>query len=343
RAARGEVLLPRVDRVTYDEARADLIKFYKTYETRDIGEAEARLRHLDAFFAKRRLATITPDVVTSYADERRAGEGDEKGETTPGAADGAIKPEPETLDKSRRPPYKNGKLTRMPLLETLAQAPPRAGFVTREQFDTFRKRLPEQLRVSMTVAYTFGWRKREVLDLKKHQYNSQDGTLRLDPGTTKNGEGRVVKVTPELRALLDTQVARVRELERRLERVIPWLFPHLEGALAGQRVSDPRKAWESACKVAGLPGLLIHDLRRSAVRNMEQASVPRSVAMKLAGHKTENVYRRYANVSEADLEAGGRRLLGGGAGGFVRGGAPPGRGAAGRWGTAPPATPRPGE
>jgi len=72
RAARGEVLLPRVDRITYDEARADLIKFYKTYETRDTGEAEARLKHLDAFFSKRRLVTITPDVVTSYADERRA-------------------------------------------------------------------------------------------------------------------------------------------------------------------------------------------------------------------------------------------------------------------------------
>ena len=55
---------------------------------------------------------------------------------------------------------------------------------------------------------------------------------------------------------------------------------------------DPRKAWERACRAAGHPGLLIHDLRRSAVRNMEQAGVRRSVAMKLTGHKTENVYRR---------------------------------------------------
>ena len=94
------------------------------------------------------------------------------------------------------------------------------------------------------------------------------------------------------------------------ERVTPWLFPHLEGALAGQRISDPRKAWESACKAAGLPGLLIHDLRRSAVRNMEQAGVPRSVAMKLTGHKTESVYRRYAIVSDADLADAARRLSG---------------------------------
>jgi integrase len=169
----------------------------------------------------------------------------------------------------------------------------------------------------MTVAYTFGWRKREVLDLKRHQYSAQDETLRLDPGTTKNREGRVVRITPELRAMLDAQVARVRELERKAERVIPWLFPHLDEDnprarsrtdRVGQRIRDPRKAWESACKAAGLPGLLIHDLRRSAVRNMEQAGVPRSVAMKLTGHKTENVYRRYAIVSDADLDSAAQKL-----------------------------------
>jgi hypothetical protein len=57
-----------------------------------------------------------------------------------------------------------------------------------------------------------------------------------------------------------------------------------------------------------MPGLLIHDLRRSAVRNMEQAGVSRSVAMKLTGHKTEAVYRRYAIVSSADLEEAAKRL-----------------------------------
>jgi hypothetical protein len=44
------------------------------------------------------------------------------------------------------------------------------------------------------------------------------------------------------------------------------------------------------------------------VRNLERAGVPRSVAMKLTGHKTESIYRRYAIVSEGDLSEGVKKL-----------------------------------
>ena len=59
---------------------------------------------------------------------------------------------------------------------------------------------------------------------------------------------------------------------------------------------------------AGLPGRIPHDFRRTAVRNLERAGVPRSVAMKMVGHRTESVYRRYAIVDEAMLREGAEKL-----------------------------------
>src|SRR5437867_8435532 len=311
RLARGEAVLPRLDKVTYDEAKKDLRAYYETHRTRDLHEADARRERLDVFFTGRRLASIGQDTVTAYAAERQAKKKAEDGTGREGAANGTINRELSTLSKMLRLAYEHGKLQRQPIVKKLPEAAPRAGFVTREQFTSIRRHLPEELRVAMTVAFTFGWRKREVLDLRRRDhYNAQEGTLRLDPGTTKNREGRVVRLTPELYEMIEVQARRVRDLERKGDRVIPWLFPHLEGTHAGQRIMDPRKAWEAACAAAGHPGLLIHDLRRSAVRNMEQAGVPRPVAMKLTGHKTENVYRRYAIVSDSDLEEAALRIAG---------------------------------
>jgi hypothetical protein len=48
--------------------------------------------------------------------------------------------------------------------------------------------------------------------------------------------------------------------------------------------------------------------RRTAVRNLERAGVPRSTAMRMVGHKTESIYRRYAIVDEAMLKEGAAKL-----------------------------------
>src|SRR5580698_6711655 len=69
-----------------------------------------------------------------------------------------------------------------------------------------------------------------------------------------------------------------------------------------------RKSWATACKAASVGGLLFHDLRRTAVRNMMDAGIPQSHAMYISGHKTDSIFRRYDIVSDDRLAAASTKL-----------------------------------
>jgi len=311
RAAAGLPVIPRADRIRYDEAAQDLRDHYRATGSRDLAEAEGRLAHLDAAFRGRRLASLGQADVTAYA-LRRQGQG---------AANGTINRELAVLIRMLRLAYESSKLIRLPTMHKLKEAGPRQGFFEREQFEAVRRHLRPDLQLVATICYQLGWRVRsEVLALERRHVDLEAGTLRLEPGTTKNDEGRLCYVTPELRAMLAAQVERVRALERKTGRIIAALFPHLQGARTrkpGQRgrvVGEPmrnfRKAWATACKAAGVAGMLRHDFRRTAVRNMVNAGVPERVAMKVTGHKTRAVFDRYHIVSPGDLQDVARRLAG---------------------------------
>jgi integrase len=226
------------------------------------------------------------------------------------ASGGTINRELAVLIRMLRLAYENGKLLRLPVIRKLKEAAPRSGFFEREQYEAVRRHLPADLQVAAAIAYTYGWRMQsEVLALERRQLDLEAGTLRLDPGATKNDEGRLVYLTPEIKALLASQLERVEALQRRTERIVPYLFPFLSGRRRqGYRRSDFRKAWASACEDAGVAGRLRHDFRRTAVRNMVNAGVPERVAMQVTGHKTRAVFDRYHIVSPGDLQDVAHRL-----------------------------------
>ncbi len=322
KVASGQPILRRVDRIQYQEAAADLRQHYQVTGSRDLEEAEARLKHLDPFFTGYRLARIGPADATAYALKRRQEQ----------ASNGTINRELAMLNRMLLLAYENGKLLRLPIIRQLEEAPPRSGFFEREQYEAVRRHLPEDLKVAVTIAHTYGWRIRsEVLSLQLRQVDLEAGTIRLDPGTTKNDDGRLVYLTPELKGLLKAQADRVWYLMQQTGSIIPHLFPHLEGRYRGQPRHDFRRTWKSACRGAMLEGLtgevrtrkreelkqnpkagllamLQHDFRRTAVRNMVNAGIPERVAMAVTGHKTRSIFDRYHIVSPGDLQEVVRRM-----------------------------------
>jgi integrase len=153
------------------------------------------------------------------------------------------------------------------------------------------------------MPFATGWQTAsEVLPLEWRHVDWTGRCVRLDPGTTKNGEGRSFPFTADIEKILKEQLA-IHETLKKSERVVPFIF-HRDG----ERIKYFRAAWANACKEGGCPNAIVHDMRRSAVRTFERAGVPRSVAMSIVGHKTESIYRRYAIVDEAMQREAAARL-----------------------------------
>ncbi|MGH7840034.1 MAG: tyrosine-type recombinase/integrase [Candidatus Binataceae bacterium] len=292
--AQGRTFGPQAEKTKFRQLTQMLIDDYRANARRSLKRIKASVGHLLAFFGDEFAMDMTGDRIASYVAYRQ----DEK------AAPATINRELAALKRAFRLGEKVGKVIQRPEVSMLREDNRRKGFFEVEEYRAVVENLSVELKPVIQTAYITGWRiASEILTRQKHHVNLDAGWLRLEPGETKNGEGRNFPLTPDLREILTRQIEQTRQLEEATGRIIPWLF-HRDGS----PIKDFRGTWAAACKGAGVPGRIPHDFRRTAVRNLERAGVPRSAAMAMVGHRTESIYRRYAIADEAMLKEGAVKL-----------------------------------
>jgi integrase len=275
------------DRIRFDELVEDYLTDYRINNKRTLAKAERCARYLLKEFGGMRATDITTPRIKQYIQKRM----DE------GISNATINRELAALKRMFNlaarctPP----RVAQIPYIPMLKETNVRKGFFEHETFLALKETLPEYLRPVVTFAYSTGWRKEEIAGLQWNQVDLREGIVRIEPGETKNQEGRTIYLEPELLEMM-------KDLHRKRRLDCPYVF-HLKG----RKVGDFRVVWRRACREAGVPGMLFHDFRRTAIRNMIRAGIPERVAMAISGHKTRAVFDRYNIVSQDDLKEAARK------------------------------------
>lgn len=264
----GNFFGPAVERIRVSELAEDMFRDYRINVRRSLRFTEWRWKkHMEPVFGPMRAVEVTTEAVNKYVENRKA----------TGAENSTINRELAALKRMFSLAYRSTprKVYQVPVFRRLRENAPRKGFVDEKQYKQLCTHCTEVwVRAMLALAYNFGFRKAELLNMRLRQVDLLNRSLTLDPGTTKNNEGRIVKLTSETYELVkQCMVSKSSD-----DFLFTWK--------GGQAVRDIRGVWSQLTKTAKLPSLLFHDLRRSAVRNMVRRGVPEVVAMRISGHKT---------------------------------------------------------
>lgn len=300
RKRQGEIALdrfigPESERVTIKELSEALLTDYRINQKRSEARAVRSLSHVLPYFGDYKAHQVRTDHVKAYVAQR----------LEQGAANATINRELAALKRMFTLGIQAERIQRRPHIPMLEEHNVRQGFFERGDFTAFREALPDYLKPLVTFAYYTGWRRGEIVRLKWNQIDLAARTVRIEGDTTKNKRARTIALDGELLEAIQGQ------WDKRKVAEIPGQSPTLLCAYVfhreGKPLGDFRDAWDKALETTGLSGKILHDFRRTAVRNMTRAGVPERVAMMVSGHKTRSVFDRYDIVSEDDLREAARK------------------------------------
>lgn len=314
---------PRFEKTLVKELAEDMLRDYSINGRKSLADVKTRwTKHLSKEFGQHRASNVSNDELTRYIAQRQ----------NEGASNATINRELAALKRMFSLGVEAKKVhSTIPKFPHLEERNVRKGFVEDSQYEELAGATAAEglwLRAMFEVAYNFGWRVSELLNLRVRQVDLSAQTLRLEPGETKNDEARIAFMPALVCALIQQCVTGKQPDD--------YVFTRKDG----KPVRDFRAAWANACCTARLGqmlcpacekavdadgkccqcsrewnrneltyvGLIFHDLRRTAVRNMVRSGIPERVAMTISGHKTRAVFDRYNIVNEGDLKEAAKKL-----------------------------------
>jgi integrase len=287
---RGEV-----DRGVISASKAtigDLLNLYLADKknTRGYGDAETYVRlHLQPAFGNLGVQQLPTRSISNFVEQKRA----------LGRANASINRWLEGLHRAFTLGYEHRprlvtEIPKIPMLDESDNV--REGLLCHTDYVKLRDELPAHQKLILVIGYHFGMRSGEILALRWAQIDWQANLIRLEKRQTKSKQARVAPLYGELRAWLEMAYAD----PDRGATIVSW---------KGEKISETKTSWKKACKRAGVPGLLVHDLRRTAISNMiNGAGIPEKTAMLISGHKTRSVLDRYTIVVDRDIQVAGTRM-----------------------------------
>lgn len=217
---RGRVSSPEVERTTLEDLCEILLNDYRANQRRSVDRVRGSLAHLEEHFGRTRACDLTTDRITADVAARQ----------TAKAANATINRELAALKRMFRLGEIAGKVALRPYVPMLREDNARKGFLEAPESRAVLAELPLALKPVAEAAYVTGWRIRsELLTRQWMHVDFAAGWLRLEPGETKNREGRMFPLTPTLRAVLERQRAYTRAIERATGLVIPWCSTVVDG------------------------------------------------------------------------------------------------------------------
>jgi integrase len=336
----GGPQVPDPERLRYADLRALYVQHYTDQQMKsrrwntETGELyfASSLNHLDEYFDGWKVSEITVEAINQFKSARQAA----------GAANGTINRSLAALRRMFKLATEQSKIKFTPAIKMLFEprdVSARQGFLEVSDYQNLFDALPPYIRPLLAMGFYTGMRLGEIIGLKWHQVKLSDhegeSHVELAAEDTKNSKPRIAPLIDGLPEILENLrrknpnatgsdfvflTAAGNRIQSASSFIKPWRTACIKAAirtkLNGKEVISHISTGSQCCSYCEAEnvekgtyiGFLFHDLRRSAVRNLTQAGVPRSLAMRISGHRTESVFERYNITTTQDVHNAGAQV-----------------------------------